>query len=65
MLPAPVWWVILYVLFIGLNSLGAAISFRFASIVAIISIARHRRSSRSPPFATGSVDFSRLLDIAP
>ncbi|MBH0110516.1 amino acid permease [Salinibacterium sp. NG22] len=37
-LPAPVWWLILYIVFIGLNSAGAAISFKFAIIVAIVSI---------------------------
>jgi len=34
-----IWWVVLYVIFIALNSAGAAISFRFAIIVSIISIA--------------------------
>ncbi len=34
-----IWWVVLYVVFIALNSAGAAISFRFAIIVSIISIA--------------------------
>ncbi len=63
-LPAPVWWVILYVLFIGLNSLGAAIGFRFALIVAIISIGVIVFFAIAA-FATGSVDFSRLLDLAP
>jgi ethanolamine permease len=33
-----VWYVVLYLVFIGLNSLGSAISFRFAIIVAIIAI---------------------------
>ncbi|HEV7957254.1 MAG: amino acid transporter permease [Microbacteriaceae bacterium] len=33
-----VWWLILYALFVALNSAGAAISFRFAIIVSIISI---------------------------
>lgn len=37
-LPAPVWWAILYAIFIALNSAGAAISFRFAIIVSVISI---------------------------
>lgn len=37
-LPAPVWWIILYAAFVGLNSAGAAISFRFAIVVSIISI---------------------------
>ena len=33
-----VWWIILYVVFIALNSAGAAISFKFAIVVSIISI---------------------------
>ncbi|MEU2205213.1 amino acid permease [Microbacterium oleivorans] len=37
-LPAWLWWVVLYVLFIGLNAAGAAVSFRFAIIVSVISI---------------------------
>lgn len=34
-----IWFVILYVIFVALNAAGAAISFRFATIVAILSIA--------------------------
>jgi ethanolamine permease len=33
-----IWWIVLYLIFIGLNAAGAAISFRFAIIVSIISI---------------------------
>jgi ethanolamine permease len=61
-LPNYVWWVILYVLFIGLNSLGAAVGFRFALIVAFISIAVIAFFAITA-IATGSVDFSRLLNI--
>jgi ethanolamine permease len=63
-LPNYVWWVILYILFIGLNTLGAAIGFRFALVVALISIAVIAFFTISA-FATGSVDFSRLLDFGP
>jgi len=63
-LPNYVWWVILYLVFIGLNSLGAAIGFRFALIVALISIAVILFFAISA-LATGSVDFSRLLDYGP
>ena len=63
-LPAPVWWVILYVLFVGLNSLGASIGFRFALVVAVISLGVLLFFVVAA-FATGSVDFSRLLDITP
>ena len=38
-LPPYLWWIILYAVFIALNAAGAAVSFRFAIIVSIISIA--------------------------
>ena len=38
-LPGWAWYLILYIVFIALNSAGAAISFRFAIVVSIISIA--------------------------
>ena len=63
-LPAPLWWVILYAIFIGFNSLGAGIGFRFALIVALISIAVIIFFAVAA-IATGSVDFGRLLDIEP
>jgi ethanolamine permease len=37
-LPAWVWWIILYAIFIALNASGANIAFRFAIVVSIISI---------------------------
>jgi ethanolamine permease len=37
-MPAWVWWIILYVVFIALNAAGANISFKFAIVVSIISI---------------------------
>lgn len=63
-LPAPLWWLILYVAFVALNSLGASIGFRFALVVAIISIGVIVFFAIAA-IATGSVDFGRLLDIAP
>lgn len=63
-LPAPVWWAILYLLFIGLNTLGAGIGFRFALVVAIISLGVIAFFAIAA-VATGSVDFSRLFDIEP
>jgi ethanolamine permease len=63
-LPNYVWWVILYVVFIGLNTLGAAIGFRFALIVALISIGVIAFFAIAA-LASGSVDFSRLLDFGP
>ena len=38
-LPPWLWWVILYAVFIGVNTLGAAIGFRIAIIVSVLSIA--------------------------
>jgi ethanolamine permease len=38
-LPTWVWWIVLYAIFVGLNAAGAEISFKFALIVAIISLA--------------------------
>ena len=38
-LPTWLWWIILYIVFIALNTAGAAISFKFAVVVSIISIA--------------------------
>lgn len=63
-LPAWVWWVILYVIFVGLNSLGAQASFRFALIVAVISIAVLVIFAVMA-FAFGAVDFGNLLNIKP
>ena len=37
-LPPWAWWLILYALFVALNTAGAAISFRFAIVVSVISI---------------------------
>ncbi|GAA2000306.1 amino acid permease [Microbacterium ulmi] len=63
-LPPWVWWLILYVVFIGLNSLGASIGFRFAIVVSIISLGVIAFFAIGA-ISTGSVDFSRLLDIEP
>jgi ethanolamine permease len=57
-------WLVLYALFIGLNSLGASVGFRFALIVAIISMAVIVLFVILA-FANNAVDFSKLLDIKP
>jgi len=62
--PAWILWIILYAIFIGLNSLGASVGFRFALIVAIISMAVILLFAVLS-IANGAVDFSRLLDIKP
>jgi len=59
-----VWWVVLYAIFIGLNSLGASIGFKFALVVAIISMLV-LVTFAVLAFAFGAADFSRLFDIAP
>src|SRR6195952_3247416 len=38
-LPMPVWWLVLYAVFIVVNAVGAAIGFRLAIIVSFISLA--------------------------
>jgi len=63
-LPAWVWWIILYAVFIGLNSAGAAISFKFAIVVSIISIAIILVFSAMAIFS-GAFEWANLWDIAP
>ena len=63
-LPQWLWWIILYAAFIVLNSVGASIGFRFALVVAIISIAVILFFVITA-LASGAVDFTKLLDIAP
>lgn len=59
-----IWWVVLYVVFVGLNSSGAELSFKFAIVVAIISIGILVLFAILA-IANGAVDFGRLLDIEP
>ena len=63
-LPSWLWWVILYAVFIGLNSAGAAISFKFAIIVSIISITILLVFSVMAAFS-GLFSWDNLFDIAP
>jgi len=63
-LPGWVWWLILYSIFIGLNALGAHVSFRFALIVAIIAIAILLFFSVMAIFS-GLFSFDNLFNIAP
>ncbi len=55
-------WIVLYAIFIGLNSLGASVGFKFAIIVAFISMAVIILFAILA-FANNAVDFGRLLDI--
>ncbi len=59
-----IWWVILYVAFIALNSAGANISFKFAIVVSIISIAILLVFSAMAAFS-GVFSWDSLWNIAP
>jgi ethanolamine permease len=63
-IPAWVWWIILYAVFIALNAAGAAISFRFAIVVSIISIGIILVYSAMAIFS-GAFSWDALWDIAP
>lgn len=63
-MPAWLWWIILYAVFVGLNSWGAEASFRFALVVAFISIGIIALFGVLA-LANGAVDFGNLLDIEP
>ena len=63
-LPGWLWYLILYVVFIALNSAGAAISFRFAIVVSIISIGIILVFSLMAIFS-GAFSWDALWDIAP
>jgi len=59
-----IWWLLLYAVFVGLNSAGAEISFKFAIVVAVLSIGILVLFAVLA-IANGAVDFGRLLDIEP
>ncbi|MFU0804554.1 MAG: Amino acid permease [Pseudoclavibacter caeni] len=59
-----VWWLLLYGVFVVLNSLGAQISFRFAVVVAILSLIVIAIFGVLA-LASGTIDFGSLFDIAP
>lgn len=63
-IPQPLWWVILYVVFLGVNILGAAVGFRLAIIVSILSLAI-LAVFVVVAFATGSFSADKLFDVAP
>ncbi|MCU1635411.1 MAG: amino acid transporter permease [Cryobacterium sp.] len=58
------WWLILYVIFIALNAAGANISFKFAIVVSIISIAILVVFSVMA-LMSGAFSWDKLFDIAP
>lgn len=59
-----IWWIVLYVVFIALNSAGASISFKFAIVVSIISIAILVVFSVMA-LVSGKFDWNSLFNIAP
>jgi ethanolamine permease len=63
-LPAWAWWVILYVVFIVLNAAGSHTAFRFAIIVAVISLAIILVFSLMAAFS-GLFSWDNLFNIAP
>ena len=63
-LPIWVWWIILYAVFVLLNAAGSAISFRFAIVVAIISLAVLVVFAVTAVFS-GAINFASLFDIKP
>ena len=58
------WWLVLYAVFIALNAAGAEISFKFAVVVAIMSVAILVLFAGIALFS-GQLDFAKLWDIAP
>ena len=62
-LPAWVWWIILYAVFIALNSAGAAISFTFAIVVSVVSIGILLVFSAMAAFS-GLFSWDNLFNIA-
>ena len=63
-LPTWVWWIILYVVFIALNTAGAAISFRFAVVVSFLSLAILAVFAIAA-LASGKFSTANLFDVAP
>ncbi|HWR86120.1 MAG TPA: amino acid permease [Rhodoglobus sp.] len=59
-----IWYAVLYIVFIALNAAGANISFKFAIVVSIISIAILLVFSAMAVFS-GAFSWDRLFDIAP
>jgi ethanolamine permease len=59
-----IWYLVLYIAFIALNSAGASISFKFAIVVSIISIAIILVFSVMA-LVSGAFSFDKLFDIVP
>jgi ethanolamine permease len=63
-MPQWVWWVVLYAVFLLLNIAGAEISFKFATVVAVLSLAVIAVFGVMALFS-GALDFGKLFDIEP
>lgn len=63
-IPAWVWWVILYAVFVLLNAAGAEVSFKFAVAVAVVSIAILALFAVMA-VVKGAVDLGSLDDVVP
>lgn len=63
-LPTWVWWLILYAVFVGLNTAGASISIRFAVVVSLISIGVLVLFGIMA-VASGAFHWGSLFDIVP
>ena len=63
-MPGWVWWVILYAVFLLLNIAGAEVSFKFALVVAGLSLAVIALFAVMALFS-GALDFDKLFDIEP
>jgi len=59
-----IWYVVLYIVFIGVNSLGSNVSFKFSIVVSIISLAIILLFSVMVLFS-GQIDWNSLWNIAP
>jgi len=59
-----IWWVVLYIAFIALNSAGSSVSFRFAIIVSIISLAILLLFAVMA-LTSGKVDYAALFNQTP
>ena len=63
-MPLWIWWIVLYVVFIALNAAGSSISFKFAIVVSIISLAILLVFSVMA-LASGKLDWASLWNITP
>jgi ethanolamine permease len=63
-LPMPIWWLVLYAVFIVVNGLGAAVGFRLAIVVSILSIAI-LAVFVVVAFSTGSFHLDNLWNVRP